>query len=261
MASYIGTYKTLVSHHKLILGSTSSPRSNNNKTPWGQQQRQNNTCKDETQARRSRKTTGDNTYCTTTIRNIISAQAIRAQHTDICCFWNNTVYTVTLLWFPYMWGCVVCPLTFTSHVCLVCEGRPCWAGAHDVRVHSDLVFRGWPFWNWQGCHHPFRIQQSGKVPFFFYCYPWSTMDRSARHIFVRSDGISAATPEFFRRWLVALWCPFHSPPLNLRETLSGPFIVLSFSSHRSHAMVWHVKAAWLTRRHVLWAYCTVRMDG
>lgn len=38
-----------------------------------------------------------NTYCTTTIRNIISAQAIRAQHTAICCFWNNTVYTVTLL--------------------------------------------------------------------------------------------------------------------------------------------------------------------
>lgn len=48
-----------------------------------------------------------------------------------------------------MWGCVVCPLTFTSHVCLVCEGRPRWAGAHDVCVHLDL--------NWQGCHHPFRI--------------------------------------------------------------------------------------------------------
>lgn len=107
--------------------------------------------------------------------------------------------------------------------------------------------------------NPAKWQSSFFI--FFYCYPWSTMDRSARHIFVRSDGISAATPELFRRWLVALWCPFHSPHQNLRETLSGPFIVLSFSSHRSHAMVWHVKAAWLTRRHVLWAYCTVRMDG
>lgn len=115
------------------------------------------------------------------------------------------------------------------------------------------------------CLCPFRLKLTGlsssiQNPFFIAIHEARWTELPVTFLSVQMESVRPL-PNSSDGDSVPLWCPFHSRPQCLCETLSGPFIVHSFSSHRSHAMVSHVKAAWLTRWHVLWAYCTVRMDG
>ncbi len=141
-------------------------------------------------------------------------------------------------------------------------------------IHLCPLWESRTFWNWQGCHHPLRVQHQrcGNVPFLF-ASMLSDCERAMHELSQRKqdghDCLSHFCPfswNYCGRSLIRqreTWSPV-SPVCSSHSYLSvissGLFVVL-YSARLLSCNVLRVEAAALTCSHVLWAHCSVWMDG